>query len=176
MTNNRTRALVETSLFAACITFSILYIRIPMPINFVHPGNALVVLSVLLLGAKRGTVASVVGLMAADFLLGYVSGIPFIIAENLIVIGVVLALYRLWQHKDTTPYVIGYGVVGALTKVVVVPIRHILMQLAKGVTLEAAMGIALGKMPATLITAVVTAVLVVALYAPLKRVLNRRMM
>lgn len=173
MKNNRALALVETGLFAACITFSILYIRIPMPINFVHPGNALVVLSALLLGAKRGTVASVIGLMTADILLGYVSGIPFILAENILVIAVVLGFKRLWQGKDTLAHVIGYGVMGALTKVVAVPLRHILMQLAVGTTLEAAVGVALGKMPATLITAVVTASLVVILYRPLKRILQR---
>ena len=49
---------IEIGLFAALIVLAITYLKIHMPgKTMVHVGNALVVLSVLLLGFKRGSIA-----------------------------------------------------------------------------------------------------------------------
>ena len=53
MVNNKIRELVELSLYAALIIVSVQFIRIPFGPQFVHLGNALVVIAVLIFGSKR---------------------------------------------------------------------------------------------------------------------------
>ena len=47
-----TRQLVELSLYAALIFISVQFLRIPLGAQFVHFGNALVVVAVLLYGSR----------------------------------------------------------------------------------------------------------------------------
>lgn len=53
MVNNKIRELVELSLYAALIIVSIQFLRIPLGAQFVHLGNALVVIAVLIFGSKK---------------------------------------------------------------------------------------------------------------------------
>lgn len=54
MKSDKTRELVELSLYAALIIVSVQFIRIPFGPQFVHLGNALVVIAVLIFGARKG--------------------------------------------------------------------------------------------------------------------------
>ncbi|VTS12985.1 integral membrane protein [Streptococcus gordonii] len=56
MTNNKltTRELVELSLFSALIALSIQFFRIPVGPQFIHFGNALVVVATLIYGVRKG--------------------------------------------------------------------------------------------------------------------------
>lgn len=53
MKQNHLRSLTEVSLFAALICVVVFFIRIPFGSQFVHLGNALVVVGVLLFGSKK---------------------------------------------------------------------------------------------------------------------------
>ena len=56
MKNDNTRELVELSLYAALIIVTVQFIRIPFGPQFVHLGNALVVIAILIFGARKGAV------------------------------------------------------------------------------------------------------------------------
>lgn len=58
MKQNQLRQLTEISLFAALICVVVFFIRIPFGSQFVHLGNALVVVGVLIFGAKKGALGS----------------------------------------------------------------------------------------------------------------------
>ena len=53
MKSDKTRELVELSLYAALIIVTVQFIRIPFGPQFVHLGNALVVIAVLIFGARK---------------------------------------------------------------------------------------------------------------------------
>lgn len=57
MKQSQLRQLTEISLFAALICVVVFFIRIPFGSQFVHLGNALVVVGVLIFGAKKGALA-----------------------------------------------------------------------------------------------------------------------
>ena len=62
MKSDKTRELVILSLYAALIIVSVQFIRIPFGPQFVHLGNALVVIAVLIFGARKGALVATVGL------------------------------------------------------------------------------------------------------------------
>ena len=56
----------------ATITFVGIYaVKVPVPNGYVHIGDCMIFLSVLLLGAKRGALAGGIGAAMADLLAGY---------------------------------------------------------------------------------------------------------
>ena len=73
MKNTELRNLLQTSLFAALIYLGVSIFRIQMPFTtqFVHFGNALVVVGCLLFGTKQGAIAATIGLGIFDILNGY---------------------------------------------------------------------------------------------------------
>ncbi len=85
MKNKSLRTLVETSLFATLIFISVYALRIPVGAQFIHFGNALVVVGVLLFGSKRGALAAAIGLGMFDLLTGYASVVWITILESLVV-------------------------------------------------------------------------------------------
>ena len=63
MKSDKTRELVELSLYAALIIVSVQFIRIPFGPQFVHNGEMpLVVIAVLIFGARKGALVATVGL------------------------------------------------------------------------------------------------------------------
>ncbi|AMB96077.1 ECF transporter S component [Aerococcus urinae] len=176
--NNSLFEWVAMGMYAALIILAITFIHIPMPSaiskSFVHPGNALVVLGVLLMGEKRGTLAAAAGLFLYDVLNGYASVAIFTVLENLVVIAVVSLLFRKVFHSELTiGRLASIGVVAGVTKVIVIFIKYTFRQVLLGNSLAAAMAIATTGMPASLFTAAVTAVLVTLLYYPMKKVVDR---
>lgn len=169
--------LMEISMYAALIVMAIYLIRVPMPSaisrSFVHPGNALVILGSLLMGFKRGTLAAMLGLFIFDLTAGYVTSVPFTLLENFIVLLVVAGVHLLFKRQDTLLPITVVGIVGAVTKIVIIFIKHVATQLALGSTLLAAYSISLTAMPASLFTGLVTAILVPVLYYPMKKVVTR---
>lgn len=75
--SNRTRKLVLTGLFAAltCVATMVIHIQTPT-MGYIHPGDALVLLSGLLLGPVYGAFAAGVGSMLADLFSGYFTYVP----------------------------------------------------------------------------------------------------
>lgn len=170
--------LIEVSIYAAMIVIAIYFIRIPMPSaisrTFVHPGNALVILGSLLMGFKRGTLAAMLGLFIFDLTSGYITAAPFTLLENFIVLLVVEFVYRyLLKRRDHMGAIVLIGVVGAVTKIVIIFIKYVATQLALGNTMTAAFSLALTGMPASLFTGVVTAILIPVLYLPMKKIFQQ---
>lgn len=166
--------MIEVSMYAALIVVSIYFVRIPMPTAFVHPGNALVILGLLLMGFKRGLMAAMLGLFIFDATAGYMTSVPFTLLENFLVLLVIEGIYRLaFQREDYFLSIVSLGILGALTKVIAIFIKHTITQLLLGNTAAAALTLALSKMPASFITGVVTAVLVPLLYFPMKKIFEK---
>lgn len=178
MTNKSTFKYVQTGIYAALIIIAITYIRLPMPSaiskSFVHPGNALVILSGLLMGFKRGPVASAIGLFLFDAMNGYLAEAPLTVLENMIVLLVIYLIYKRTMHgDDSRKNIITVGIIGAITKIVVIFIKFIIKQTVVGVTFSAALAGAISGMPASLFTGLVTAILVPVLYYPMKTIFQR---
>ena len=73
-----TQKLVLTALFAALTCVATMIIRIPTPGTggYIHPGDALVILSGIILGPLYGFLAAGLGSCLSDFLGGYFSTFP----------------------------------------------------------------------------------------------------
>lgn len=69
--------------------------------------------------------------------------------------------------------IITLGIVGAVTKIVVIFFKYIIQQLMLGSVLGGAVASAISALPASLFTGVVTAILVPLLYWPIKPVFDR---
>lgn len=78
MKDNKIRKLVFAALFAALTCVATMVIKIPIPATggYVHPGDAVVLLSAFLLGPWWGAAAAGVGSGLADLLAGYALYVP----------------------------------------------------------------------------------------------------
>ena len=85
MKNLTTRQLVELSFYSALIFISVQFLRIPLGAQFVHFGNALVVIAVLLFGSRIAALVASIGLGLFDVLNGYAAEVWITILESLIV-------------------------------------------------------------------------------------------
>ena len=142
--------------------------------SFVHPGNALVILAVLFMGFKKGTVSALVGLAVFDTMSGYLPVVWLTLLENLIVLLVIEGLFRyVFRYNNRMRNIVILGIVGAVVKISVIFLKYILQQLVLGSNLSAAVVVALTGMPASLFTGLVTAILVPLLYWPVKPVFDR---
>ena len=75
--NNGTKNLVLTSLMIALVFIAAMIIKIPTVGGFVHLGDCMVFLSVVVLGKKRGALASALGMALVDITSGYYIWAPF---------------------------------------------------------------------------------------------------
>ena len=113
------QTLTMISLFAALIFLSIQFFKIPVGAQFIHFGNALVVVGCLIFGSKLGFLAAAIGLGIFDLLNGYAAEIPIILLEALAVAVVIHFLYEeLFQRKDQLRNILMTAVVAALVKIV----------------------------------------------------------
>lgn len=172
------RDLTQMAMYSALIVLAITMIRVPMPSaisnSFVHPGNALVILAVLFMGFKKGTVSALVGLAVFDTMSGYLPVVWLTLLENLIVLLVIEGLFRyVFRYNNRMRNIVILGIVGAVVKISVIFLKYILQQLVLGSNLSAAVAVALTGMPASLFTGLVTAILMPLLYWPVKPVFDR---
>lgn len=170
-----TRQLVELSLYAALITISVQFLRIPVGAQFVHVGNALVVVAVLLYGSKLGAVVATIGLGLFDIFNGYAAVVWITILESLLVCFVLhLVFEKLMRSDDQARNVLMVGIVAAITKIISNLIKYTLMNsLVGGLSLQAAVVAAVVKIGGTFGSAVVTIVAVPILYPIAKRIFAR---
>lgn len=172
------RSLTQMSMYAALIVLTIYMIRIPMPSaisnTFVHPGNALVILAILFMGFKKGTISALLGLAIFDITSGYLPVVWMTLLENFIVLVLVEGLFRyVFNYSNKMRNIITIGIVGASTKIILIFIKYVLQQLVLGSTLNAALAIAMTGLPASIFTGIITAVLVPLLYWPIKPIFDR---
>jgi uncharacterized membrane protein len=78
-TGARVEIMVKTALMTALVCVVTIMIPIPIPFTngYIHPGDSMIFLGVLLLGWKNGAIAAGLGSAVADFVLGYVYYAPF---------------------------------------------------------------------------------------------------
>ena len=115
-------SLVKTALMMAAIVVATM-LAFPVFNGYIHLGDSMIFLSVLLLGWKRGAVASGVGSAMADILTGYAVWAPWTLvikALMAIVMGIVLGESRyklrriLAMIAGVVVMLIGYFIAGGL--------------------------------------------------------------
>ncbi|MFQ7624736.1 MAG: ECF transporter S component [Streptococcus salivarius] len=175
MKSDKTRELVILSLYAALIIVSVQFIRIPFGPQFVHLGNALVVIAVLIFGARKGALVATVGLGLFDIINGYAAEVWITILESLIVCLVLYFVFeKLLKSNDKTSYIILIGVIAAMTKIILNFVKYTIINTAvASLPLNAAMLASVVKIGGTFGTSVVTIIAVPLLYPVFKRILQR---
>lgn len=175
MKSDKTRELVILSLYAALIIVSVQFILIPFGPQFVHLGNALVVIAVLIFGARKGALVATVGLGLFDIINGYAAEVWITILESLIVCLVLYFVFeKLLKSNDKTSYIILIGVIAAMTKIILNFVKYTIINTAvASLPLNAAMLASVVKIGGTFGTSVVTIIAVPLLYPVFKRILQR---
>ena len=175
MNKDKTRELVELSLYAALIIVSVQFIRIPFGPQFVHLGNALVVIAVLIFGARKGALVATVGLGLFDIFNGYAAEVWITILESLIVCLVLYLVFeKLLKSNDKMANIIIAGVIAAVTKIILNFFKYMLINtMVASLPLKAAMLASLIKIGGTFGTSVVTIIAVPLLFPVFKRILRR---
>lgn len=168
-TNNNTRKMVMTALFMALVCTATMVIRIPTPgtNGYIHPGDALVILSGIFLGPVQGLLSAGIGSALADFLGGYLLYVPatFLIKGlTAFCCGLVFQRLSATAGKRTAGVVIG-----GLTDMVFVACGYWLYE-----TCYYGMAAALASVPSSLIQGLGGLVLAVILY-PVLAVCRRQM-
>ena len=100
--NDSFQKLILTALFTALVCVATLSIRIPTPgtSGYIHPGDAVVILSGVILGPWWGFLAAGIGSAMADLLGGYMVYVPI----SLIIKGLVaLSAGLIYQHIGKNP-------------------------------------------------------------------------
>lgn len=109
-TSSRTSTLVMSALMVAIITVSIMFIKLPIPFTqgYVHLGDAMIFISVMILGWKRGAVAAAIGGALGDILGGFAMWAPWTFCLKgimTLILGIMLsyALKKQWVMIGRMP-------------------------------------------------------------------------
>lgn len=175
MTKSSIHTVVFVALFAA-LTFSATTIKIPLPTGaFVHLGNAVLVLSVLLLGYSRGSLAGGLGFFLFDLVNGYATEAPYFLIEAFVVGGVTYATFWFFKKQPHALWqLIVIASAAGIAKVIMTQLKNTVTQLWLGSpNLTTAFFAATVKLPATLTNVILTILAVVLLYFPLAKAFSR---
>lgn len=98
--NTNLKKLITTALFAALACVATMVIRIPTPGTggYIHPGDAIVILSGIVLGPTYGFLAGGIGSALADLLGGYFAYVPI----TFLIKGLIAFLSGLFYQRMTT--------------------------------------------------------------------------
>lgn len=178
-----TKSIVMTAFFAAIIFLGIQIFRIPMPAAvgtpFLHFGHIFVMLAILMLGARRSTVAGVLGLVIFDILNGYLHSIPNVFVSTIIkclLVGTIFAILKKKAGDDAQKEYIFAVVCAAIygvTNIVVDFIWSVIELVIIGNPLATAIAEEITSIPATIINAVFTVIGIAILYMPVKSAYRR---
>lgn len=172
MNNTTTKKLVTTALFATLVFLATTFFKIEIaPRTMVHMGNAMVVVSFIVLGTRYGMIASALGLGLFDIVHGYLSSMHFIMFETILVVSVLGVVYKLLKHKDTLLNVMTLGIIAGLVKIIVVFTRRYIEYLLT-VGNDTVFTLALTRTTNTFITAVVTVIAVPIIYFAIKPIIK----
>ena len=115
--NNSIQSLILTALFIAVIFVSANFIKIPTAGGFVHLGDCMVLLAAVVLGKKKGAVASALGMALVDLSAGYLVWAPFTFVIKGIMAYIVAALLE--KQGDNTSFRYSISFTGASVFMVV---------------------------------------------------------
>lgn len=179
----QTRKIVTTALFAALVYLGIQSFRIPMPAAvgtpFLHFGHIFVVLAVLFLGPKLGTVAGLLGLLTFDVLNGFFHAIPNVFVCTLVeclAAGSVFLLLKRAAGADGKREHLAAVLCAAIYAVLNIILDfswNVVQLVVLGSGWGAAFAAELTAIPATVINSVFTVIGIAVLYAPVKRIFRR---
>lgn len=170
------REVLFVALFASLTVIGTM-IRIPLPTGaFVHLGNAVLLLAVLLLGYTKGALAGGLGFMIFDILNGYAIEAPYFLFESFVVGAFASIAFLLYKKKPTHVWqLIVIGSVAGVGKLLMTQIKNTVLLLFLGNDFRLAFMTAIVKLPASIINVLMTIVIVSLLYFPLKRLLERNL-
>lgn len=170
-------AITYTALFAAIIFIGISVLRIPIPAlvgrPFVHFGNSLTVLAILILGGRRGAIAGAIGLGGFDLLNGYAATSWLTVLEVIIMALVVSGMVHFFHDNDRTSNVVIISVIAGITKIFTSYCSSLITALMYGTTFRAAVVASFLSLPATVINSISTAIIVPILYFSVKNIMYR---
>ncbi|HEL0691197.1 TPA: ECF transporter S component [Streptococcus equi subsp. zooepidemicus] len=171
MTSKRLTDQIELSLFAALIFISVELLRIPVGAQFIHLGNALVVVAVLLYGARRAALVAAIGLGLFDMINGYAAVVWITVLEALVVCYLLHVIYeKLLKSVDKPMIIVAIGLLAAAVKLVMNLVKYSLIAyFGAQLPLSVALWAALGKIGGSLGTALVTVIAVPLLYPVFKQ-------
>ena len=156
------------------IIVTVQFIRIPFGPQFVHLGNALVVIAILIFGARKGALVATVALGLFDIFNGYAAEVWITILESLIVCLVLYLVLKAPKSNDKIVNVIIAGVIAALTKIILNFLKYTIINIiVASLPLKAAMLASVIKIGGTFGTSVVTIIAVPLLYLVFKRILKK---
>ena len=95
MNKNKTTYIALTGIFAAAICLSTAYIKIPIVVGYIHPGDSFIFLGAALIGVY-GVFAAAAGSFLADILAGY----PMYAIASLFIKGIMaLVIFVILKNK-----------------------------------------------------------------------------
>ena len=115
----KTKHMTLTALFAALIFVGTYFFKIPISFagGYTHLGDCLLILAVLFLGTRRGTIAAAIGMGLSDFIGGYMVWIlPTIIIKSLWALMVGLFAFKFLKGKPYGWYI--GAIIGGLLQII----------------------------------------------------------
>lgn len=110
MNSTQLKKFVTAALMAAMTCVATLSIHIPSPAGYIHPGDAFVLLSGIILGPIYGPLAAGIGSMIADLLAGY----PQYAAATFIIKALTALVAALIYRKGKIGTVVLAGILGSV--------------------------------------------------------------
>ena len=102
--NNRNKVMttVMTALMMCLVMIATMFIKIPIPFTqgYVHLGDSIIFLSVLILGKKNGTAAAGLGSALGDILGGYAFWAPWTLAIKMLMAYIMSAFLEHAGRRD----------------------------------------------------------------------------
>lgn len=173
-----TMEMVLVGLFAAVTYLGIQFFRIPLPAAvgapFLHFGNIFFLLSVLLLGSKKGALAGCIGFILFDILNGYITVIPKVAVLTVLMAFAAGAVFKVLSKRNHRVVSVSVAVtVAFLISLAGDFLYDTLLLLLSGSELAPAMWAAFTSLLATAINSVFGIVAIAVLYSPLYYALEK---
>ena len=168
-----TNDIVLIALFAT-LTIIGTMIRIPVPsafgAPFIHLGNSVLLLAVLLLGYKKGALAGGMGFAIFDLLNGFPLEAPYFFVESFIVGGVAILIFNVLKTKNESILTIILTAAGAgVAKIIMTFLKNLGISFIMTTNSKTALVSAVGSLPATLVNTISTVIIVTLIYPSLKK-------
>lgn len=115
VSSKKTNELVLTGLMTALVTIATMFLMVPVPFTsgYIHLGDSMIFISVLLLGWRKGGFAAGVGSMMADLFVGYANWAPWTLVIKLlmaVIMGICIEL-----SKNNKKNIVGISLATALS-------------------------------------------------------------
>ncbi|MDO4635471.1 MAG: ECF transporter S component [Streptococcus sp.] len=166
MKNHKTKDLVSVSLYAALIFIAIQFLKIPLAHQFIHIGNALVVIGILIFGFKKGFLSALLGLGIFDILNGYAASVWMTLLEAFLVCLVINFYFvKILKGKDNSKLILSVALLAALLKIILNLVKYTLINhFIANISFSSAISLAVIKILGTFGSALVTLIAVPILY------------